>query len=171
MWYRPCFQVITNNGWCFASCAPNVHIRFDIPTFSLRVIALREIKAGEQLFYCYCSPNESVKKRRKQLGTYGFECQCKACTNATPESDKLREEITDRIQKVVDMKEEMFANPGFNLRSLDPLLKLEKDIVDEGLDVVDKFVDLLYIIFQAYKKLGNIPKQIEYFIKGKKRAG
>jgi len=171
MWYRPCFQVIANNGWCFASCAPNVHIRFDIPTFSLRVIALREIKAGEQLFYCYCSPNESVKKRRKQLATYGFECQCKACTNATPESDKLREEITDRIQKVVDMKEEMFANPGFNLRSLDPLLKLEKDIVDEGLDVVDTFVDLLYIIFQAYKKLGNIPKQIEYFIKGKKRAG
>ena len=171
MWYRPCFQVIANNGWCFASCAPNVHIRFDIPTFSLRVIALREIKAGEQLFYCYCSPNESVKKRRKQLATYGFECQCKACTNATPESDKLREEITDRIQKVVDMKEEMFANPGFNLRSLDPLLELEKDIVDEGLDVVDTFVDLLYIIFQAYKKLGNIPKQIEYFIKGKKRAG
>ena len=105
MWYRPCFQVIANNGWCFASCAPNVHIRFDIPTFSLRVIALREIKAGEQLFYCYCSPNESVKKRRKQLATYGFECQCKVCTNATPESDKLREEITDRIQKIVDMKD------------------------------------------------------------------
>ena len=144
---------------------------FDIPTFSLRVITLREIKAGKQLFYCYCSLNESVKKRRKQLATYGFECQCKACTNATPESDKLREERDDRLQKIFDKEEEMYANPRFGIRSLDPLLKLEKDIVKEGLDFGEKFVQLLIIIFQAYGKLNNRVKEMEYYNKAHKYRG
>jgi len=33
----------------------------------------------------------------------------------------------------------MFANPRFNIHSLDPLLKLEKEMVKEGLDF-DLFV-------------------------------
>jgi hypothetical protein len=146
---------------------PNVTVHFDIPTFSHQVIAERDIKTGEQLFYCYCEPNRSVKERRRQLATYGFVCQCKACVNATPESDKLREEMEDRIQKIVNEKEEMFANPRFNTRSLDPLLKLEKGIVREGLDFRNKFTNLIYVILEGYVKLKNR----EYFNKGEKLTG
>ena len=144
---------------------------FDIPTFSLQVIALRDIKAGEQLFHCYCQENRSVKERRRQLATYGFECQCKACVNATPESDKLREEMDDRLQKIIEGKEEMFANPQFNVRSLDPLLKFEKDIVKEGLDFKPKFVNLLSIIMEAYREFKNTAKTREYFTKMNRYRG
>ena len=150
---------------------PNIRVDFDIPTFSLRVIAQRDIKADEQLFYCYCQANRSVKERRRQLATYGFVCQCKACANATPETDKLREEKDDRLQRIFDEEEEMFANPRFSIRSLDPLLKLEKDIVKEGLDFGEKFVELLIIIFQAYGKLNNRAMEMEYFHKAHKYRG
>jgi len=63
--------------WCCASC---MRVGFDIPTFSL---ALRDIKAGEQSFNCYC---RSVKERRRQLEQCGFVCQWKPCVNATPEA-------------------------------------------------------------------------------------
>jgi len=72
-----------------------------------------------------------------------------ASVNATPESDKLRAEKEDLPGKFIDEKEEMFANLQFNVRLLDPLLKLEKDIVKEGLDFGQNFVDLLFIILQA----------------------
>ena len=57
----------------------------------------------------------------------------------------------------------IFAN--VNNRSLDPLLKLEKEIVKEGLDFDEQWLKLLCTIFYAYKLLNNIPKQKEYFDK------
>jgi len=65
----------------------------------------------------------------------------------------------------------MYANPRFGIRSLDPLLKLEKDIVKEGLDFGEKFVQLLIIIFQAYGKLNNRVKEMEYYNKAHKYRG
>jgi len=141
---------------------PNVRVRFDVPTFSLQIISERDINAGGQLFYCYCQPDRSVKERRRQLATYGFVCRCSACVNATPESDKLREEVDDRIRMVIDGEEEMLANPRFSIRSLDPLLKLEKDIIKEGLDFGIPFVNLRIVILTAYKKLGILAKEWEY---------
>jgi hypothetical protein len=143
-------------------------MRFDIPTFSLQVITLRDIDAGEQLFHSYCQPHRSVKERRRQLAAYGFECQCKACATATPESDKLREEMEDRIQKIIDEKGEMFANPSFSVRSLDPLLEFEKELVKEGLDFEYTFSRLIYVILEAYVKLKDRPKHREYFNKWKR---
>ena len=147
---------------------PNVTVDFDVPTFALRVIALRDINAGDQLFYCYCQLDRSVKERRRQLATYGFVCQCKACVNATPETDKLREEKDNMIEKIIDEQEGMLANPRFNIRALGPLLKLEKDIVKEGLDFGRLFFHLISIIFRAYQKFNIIAKEMEYFNKSKK---
>jgi len=139
-------------------------MNFDIPTFSLQAIAMRDIEADQQLFYCYRELYRSAKERRRQLlEAYRFVCQCKACVNATPESDKLREEMNDRIQKIMDDVPVIFAN--LNNRSLNPLLKLEKEIVKEGLDFDQKYINLLMTILHAYKRLNNIPKQKEYFDK------
>jgi hypothetical protein len=143
-----------------------VGVEFDVPTFALQIIARRDIEPGQQLFYCYRGLKRPAKERQRQLlETYGFVCQCKACVNATPETDKLREEVHDKIVKIFDGKVEMFANPRFNIRSLDPLLKLEKDMVKEGLDFGDYFVMLLFMILQGYQKLSNVAKQREYMTK------
>ena len=65
-------------------------MNFDIPTFPIKITALRDIEAGQQLFYCYCDFFQSTKERQKQLAAFNFVCQCRACVNTTPESDKLR---------------------------------------------------------------------------------
>jgi len=125
------FQVINKMALCYCSCTPNVHISLDIPTFSLQAIAMRDIETDQQLFCFYRELYHSAKERRRQLlEVYGFMCECKACVNATPESDKLRQEMNDRIQKIMDDVAVIFANVNNCL--LDPLLKLEKEIVKEG---------------------------------------
>lgn len=144
-------------------------MEFDIPTFSLQIIARRDIEAGQQLFYCYRGLKRPVKERRRQLlETYGFVCQCQACVNATPESDKLRGEAHGKIEKSFDGLKEMFANPLFNIRSLDRLLELEDEMVKEGLDFGEHFALLLLTILRGYEKLDNMPKQREYYTKYKK---
>ena len=123
------------------SCRPNVSVIFDVPTFSLQIIALRNIKAGQQLFYCYCGIYQSAKERQSQLlAIYNLACQCEGCVNATLQSDKLREEMIGRIEKIMEEAGEVVANPRFDLRSLHPWLELEKEIIKEGLEFGDHFV-------------------------------
>ena len=91
-----------------------------------------------------------------------------ACVNATSESDRLREQKDNRLQKIFDREKEMYADPGFSALSLGPLLRLEREIVKEGLDFGEKFV---VILFQAYGKLNNFVKEMEYFNKAKMYRG
>ena len=70
--------------------------------------------------------------------------------------------MKERIEKITEEAEKMLANPQFNLRSLDPWLKLEREIVKEGLDFGDHFVVLVFNIYNAYGKLKIISKQREY---------
>jgi len=84
--------------------------------------------------------------------TCGFECHCKACVGATPESEKLQEEIYHKF------KSSCLCGSIFG--SLDPLLELEKEIVKEGLDYRLQFLGLLEAIQQVNEKIDNIPWNI-----------
>ena len=81
-----------------------------------------DIEPRQQLFYCYRGLKRPVREQRRQLldsYVYGFVYQCEACVNATPESDKLWEEVHDRIVNFAVGEEEMFSNPRFKIHSLD----------------------------------------------------
>ena len=56
----------------------------------------------------------------------------------------------------------MFADPQFSIRSLGPLLELEKETVKERLDWGEMFTSLIYVIMEAYFKLKDRPKILEY---------
>ncbi len=61
------------------------------------------------------------------------------CVNATPESDKLRQELEKKVSKLLQGREAMIADPKFSVRALDLLLKLERDIMKEDLEAHKTF--------------------------------
>ncbi|KAG6860508.1 hypothetical protein C0995_010332 [Termitomyces sp. Mi166 len=65
------------------SCTPNVSYFFDPPSFSLRLHAVRPIKAGEELFINYTGITVPTAKRQENLRPYGFQCACDACIDPT----------------------------------------------------------------------------------------
>src|SRR6266540_4973142 len=81
------------------SCMPNVDYKFKVASFSFQTIAMRDIKAGEQLFYAYCGLERTKAERQTELAPYGFSCNCPACVNATPATDKLRKTFIDQISR------------------------------------------------------------------------
>ena len=111
---------------------------------------MRDIKAGEQLFFSYCRLEGGVAKRRAELAPYGFECECPACVNATPETDKLRNTFEARI---AELRKISLTSDG--QIDVEDALKLEKDMVNEGLDGCSAFVVLVTVISMAYAKLGK----------------
>ncbi|KAF9474373.1 SET domain-containing protein [Pholiota conissans] len=81
------------------SCIANVDRSFDMAAFAFVFKAAVDIKAGEQLFISYCEAAASVADRQRELAPYGIVCKCRVCTNATPESDKFRQEYDRRTRE------------------------------------------------------------------------
>ena len=123
----------------------------------MQFYAVRDIKAGEQLFYSYCRPT-NLAQRKAELAPYDFICQCPACLNATPETDELRDTFTSRIAPLKSLIE----NASFDEATLTEAIKLEKEMVKEGLDVEFEFVTLLTAICLMCGKLGRLEESEKY---------
>src|SRR5258705_484014 len=78
---------------------------FNISSFSVQFTALRDIKAGEQLYHSYCSEARTKAERQTDLAPYGFSCNCLACVNATPASDNLRKTFRERVSPLDGRKD------------------------------------------------------------------
>ncbi|KAF9532763.1 hypothetical protein CPB83DRAFT_880434 [Crepidotus variabilis] len=138
------------------SCQPNIKQEFDCASFSLQFYANRDLKAGEQLFYSYCYINTGVAERRAELAPHGVVCKCSSCVNATPASDKLR---LTYIQESSKLHQLALANWKQGQKT-DPkvfaaMLKLERDMINEGLHGEDPFYTLLVTIAGSYKFAGR----------------
>ncbi|RXW13223.1 hypothetical protein EST38_g12634 [Candolleomyces aberdarensis] len=142
------------------SCIPDVGHGFDASTFTMRFIALRDIKKGSQIFTSYASFNATKAERQKALAPYGFECTCRACVNATPQSDKLRKVSVALTQRWRSQAINVWPkDPNLTEKVLIPILETKRRMEEEGLDTKDAgYFTFPEILFRVYEKVGNIAK-------------
>jgi hypothetical protein len=63
------------------SCAPNARQEHVISTGDERVVASRDIAAGEEVNISYIDICQPTSRRREQLlASYRFNCVCKSCS-------------------------------------------------------------------------------------------
>src|SRR6266545_1062260 len=136
------------------SCMPNVGPIFKISSFSYQFIALRDIKAGEELYCAYCSASRTKAERQTDLAPYGFSCTCPACINATPATDKLRKTFKDQVSPL-DVKVNQLGQPELMAEGLASAKALESEMVAEGLDETLDFFNLLVVIYAGTFNLGK----------------
>ncbi|CAO3618604.1 unnamed protein product [Cunninghamella blakesleeana] len=74
------------------NCYPNVSIdHADQSNYKVMVRAIRDIKAGEQLFETYVNPRWDKETRQNYLSkSYMFDCKCDRCENDGPLTDELK---------------------------------------------------------------------------------
>ncbi|KAJ6589912.1 hypothetical protein DFH09DRAFT_1307375 [Mycena vulgaris] len=75
------------------SCSPNTFPRFDLPSFSYQLFAVRDIAAGEELTFEYRFIDCPAAERNQGFKPYGLVCECPACMDASA-SDARRAAIT-----------------------------------------------------------------------------
>jgi len=125
----------------------------------MQFYAIKDIKAGEQLFYSYCEPDSNLAQRRAEIAPYSFVCKCPACVNATSATDKLRNTFRTQIEK---FEEKLASSSRLDKTAVYNAVRLEKDMVKEGLDVEPQFVTLLTAICSAYARLGKTAESKKY---------
>jgi hypothetical protein len=139
-----------------------VKYHFKLNSFSVQFYALRDIKAGEQFFYAYCSTDSTLAQRQAELAPYGLVCKCPACANATPETDKLR--TTFKSQITLLSKKVLENSSEINKATLEDVMRLEYIyMVKEGLDVDFQFTGLVGVIALVYRKLGKMKEGDKYY--------
>ncbi|KAI4524672.1 SET domain-containing protein [Schizophyllum commune Tattone D] len=91
------------------SCRPNAHFSFHKPSFSVRLRALRDIKAGEEILISYVPPEAPYAQRQKELAHYGFSCTCAVCEEG-PSADERRARLAaPLVEDSTRSKKEEFA--------------------------------------------------------------
>jgi len=120
--------------------------------------AIKDIKAGEELVYAYCRLDKSAAERNEELWAYGIVCDCRACVNATPETDKLRMEYAKTIN---DM---LMASKSSNLPddALVPVLRFKNELDKEGLNVDMTYAGVLMVLHSIASQRRNFEEADEY---------
>jgi hypothetical protein len=73
--------------------------RFDVKSFATQLRAIVDIKAGDEIFWSYCSEiPDTAADRQTFLAHYGFQCTCTLCTTSIYEH--LKRKLLASDQKI-----------------------------------------------------------------------
>ncbi|KAF8809293.1 SET domain-containing protein [Phlegmacium glaucopus] len=139
---------------CNHSCGPNARWEWDLKRFALVLIAVRDIKEGEEITIPYIAPNMSSTERQDVLSNfYGFHCLCSFCTlpkNTKRQSDLARSTIASTWSTGNFKKSPSTTSPplpSFENWCLDPTfpddiilnahVRALQSIEREGLEILD----------------------------------
>ncbi|KAG8908244.1 SET domain-containing protein 5 [Tulasnella sp. 403] len=89
-------------------CNPNAsvrHIDGSQAPGRITIVATRDIPAGDEILVCYVDPSYSVRRRQRELNSWGFgPCDCARCVEETNElgeaagSEDKEDELEDEIR-------------------------------------------------------------------------
>ncbi|KAF2456638.1 hypothetical protein BDY21DRAFT_345684 [Lineolata rhizophorae] len=138
-------------------CRPNAYYRFDDKTMELSIIALRDIKSGEELTFTYIDPELPRDERRERLQkSWGFECSCSLCGasgDVVVGSDNRLELIKNTRKQMV----EAASKPFELINHLEKLIDLYDQ---EGLHASKpRFYE---IAAYTYSQLGDDKRALEH---------
>ena len=149
------------------SCSPNAFQRWDLPSFTYSIHAVRPILAGEQIFISYLDPFEPCRIRQKDLlRKYSFKCTCPSCSLSPAESAK-----SDRIRYILRQKRDPTDERDLLAWATNPLLP-DDHIIKPSLSAVEMmnqegiYVDVWDYHYQrlckAYCALANEPEAMRW---------
>ncbi|KAJ7496866.1 hypothetical protein FB451DRAFT_1549892 [Mycena latifolia] len=143
------------------SCSPNTISRFDKPSFSYQLYAVRDIAKGEELTYQYTDVVTSTAERRKALKPYDFVCTCAACEDA-PASDARRAAISAFRPNVLKWAFDRTLSDNWLPDKCREHLAL---IAREGLEQMPLHFDLVKTLMEAHICLGDAQGASEWAAK------
>jgi hypothetical protein len=84
-----------------SSCRPNVHAHWIQSKERMDFIALRDIAPEEELCICYDPPTllySTAERKERLLTAFGFSCNCTACVQGSPDSDRRRTNLRATVE-------------------------------------------------------------------------
>ncbi|KAK7061310.1 ER lumen protein-retaining receptor [Favolaschia claudopus] len=143
------------------SCSANTCPRFDLPSFSFRLYAVRDIAEGEELTYSYVDPLASAAQRQQGLRPYDLVCTCAACTDpatSDPRRAAIKTFSPDTVKWALDPQ---LPDNWLIRQCLDQLVRITK----EGMGHNPQCFFATKTIMEAYICLGDAEQASKWAVK------
>ncbi|KAK1829342.1 hypothetical protein QBC39DRAFT_384222 [Podospora conica] len=142
-------------------CRPNVFWRFSWKHMTMEVIALRDIKPGEEIVYSYTFLGYTRQERQAMLAHWGFTCSCAMCT-AGPSESALSDRRRDRLFELhATLSAAAEAPESLPRERVDALVAETRGLIDdEQLD--PQLVEYYQVFARVYLALGDGRRAREY---------
>ncbi|OCH89358.1 SET domain-containing protein [Obba rivulosa] len=144
------------------SCAPNATVVMEPLSFTLQLIAVKPIALGDEITVTYCGLLDTQKQRQAQLDSYGFTCECPACSNAA-ESDERRTKIAEIRKSLGEHEFEMWIREpslpeDYLMKHVGAMIDL---IYEEGLQAATEYAYALELTAKSICAAGHIGNLIQ----------
>ncbi|KAJ4000223.1 hypothetical protein F5050DRAFT_1804315 [Lentinula boryana] len=142
-------------------CCPNSVFHWHTDTFTIRVCAIRDIPAGEEISINYCSVLDSAAERAQSLAPYGIlSCTCSpSCSD--PALAKISDERRARFKIPI-----VLHPPAGRSRAgatwVQPALTRLRELEEENLQAADEYRRTLHQLVNIYCFLQDVDKVLFY---------
>ncbi|KAI1101873.1 SET domain-containing protein [Jackrogersella minutella] len=142
-------------------CRPNVFWRYSIRTLTVQVIAMRDIKVGDEITQSYVPLGLSYSDREEDLNHWGFRCTCSLCASSKRQravSDQHREQLQDIY---FTLNEGAIGRSNITVTSIGSLVdEMESLVREEGLEA--QLLVYYGVIARAYMRVGELAAARRY---------
>ncbi|KAK1753029.1 hypothetical protein QBC47DRAFT_304211 [Echria macrotheca] len=135
-------------------CRPNVFWRYSHRDMAMEMVALREIKPGDEIVHSYAPLGYTMQERQQTLEAWGFRCRCEMCSAPAGQialSDRRRERMFE-IHSTLGMAAE---SASLSKQRIDALVREAMGIIEvEELD--PQLVAYHEVFARAYMSVGDV---------------
>ncbi|KAF5364519.1 hypothetical protein D9757_011347 [Collybiopsis confluens] len=147
------------------SCRPNASWSWHTDSFSLRVCAVRDIRAGEEVTVAYCDALAPAAERAEALVPYGiYNCNCGPSCN-DPAGIRIGDKRRDRFrfEPVVVFAPHVPPKVGEAPDAwVKPALRRFRELEAEGLEGCNEYHRTAYQLINVYCFLQDVEKVKKY---------
>ncbi|KAI0894337.1 SET domain-containing protein [Annulohypoxylon nitens] len=136
-------------------CRPNVFWRYSVRTLTVEVIAMRDIKPGEEITQSYVPLGLSYQDRTDDLKNWGFTCTCSLCAATARErviSDKHRQQLQHIYYSLNEGASGRSNVTGAAINDLAE--EMESLVSEEGLEA--QLLVYYGVVARAYMRVGEL---------------
>ncbi|KAK4235342.1 SET domain-containing protein 5 [Achaetomium macrosporum] len=145
------------------NCRPNAFWRYVNSKMAMEVVALRDIRAGEEIAHSYAPLGYTYAERKAVLQAWGFRCTCALCSAPLAE----RELSDRRRERLLEVHQTLGQASGLSDHRVDELvLEATRLIAQE--ELYPQLVEYYQQFAKAYLMTGNLRRAREFITKADK---
>ncbi|KAK3305864.1 uncharacterized protein B0T15DRAFT_533659 [Chaetomium strumarium] len=145
------------------NCRPNAFWRYINSKMAMEVVALRDIRPGEEIAHSYAPLGYTYAERKAVLQAWGFRCTCALCSAPREE----RELSDSRRERILEIHQTLGQASGLRDRRVDELV-LEATRLVELEELHPQLVEYYQQFAKAYLMTGNLRRAREFIAEADK---
>ncbi|KAK0611458.1 hypothetical protein B0T14DRAFT_440556 [Immersiella caudata] len=140
-------------------CRPTVFWRYNAKTMTMEMVAVRDLKAGEEIVHTYIPLGYTLQERELMLKVWGFKCSCSLCS-ASPQETAASDDRRERLFEIHQTLTSATQEASLPRERIDAIVREASALI--GLEGLDPLVEYMFVFARAYMSINEVALARKY---------